>query len=166
MDKQSLIEKINSVKDVSKDRNIIYSVLDELNISYKKTNCKKCLNDLMNIAKEELELIGSAADESSFNDGDFEYVYICDRPQSWRGYIINQDTPVEVIREFIKSHKGYYKINKQNKDNDMNIPNFIAKPNAVHTVVADAGVQPVPAGITVPEENNDDNENNDQEINQ
>ena len=47
----------------------------------------------------------------------------------------------------------------------INIPNFIAKPNAVHTVVADAGVQPVPAGITVPEENNDDNENNDQENN-
>ena len=47
----------------------------------------------------------------------------------------------------------------------INIPNFIAEPNAVHTVVADAGVQPVPAGITVPEENNDENENEEQEIN-
>lgn len=194
MDRQYLIDKINSVGDVSKDRNAIYEVLAELGISYKKTNCHKCLQDLLNIAKEELGLIGNAADESSFND-DFEYVYICDRAQTWNGHIINQNTPVKVIREFVKKFpKGYYKKEKLNKDNDMiNIPNFIAEPNAVHTVVADAGVQPVPAGITglqgiqgvqgvqdlqgiqgiqgiqdlqgitVPEENNHENENKEQE---
>ena len=144
MDRQYLIDKINSVGDVSKDRNAIYEVLTELGISYKKTNCHKCLQDLLNIAKEELGLIGDAADVSSFND-DFEYVYICDRAQSWNGHIINQNTPVKVIREFVKSHPNGYYI----KQNTMiNIPNFIAEPNAVHTVVADAGVQPVPAGIT------------------
>jgi len=161
MNKQYLIEKINSVEDVSKERDIIYSVLDELNIRYKRTNCKKCLQDLLNIAKEELGLIGNAAEESTFNE-EFDYVYICDRAQTWNGHIINQNTPVEVIREFVKSHPNGYYIKQYTM---INIPNFIAEPNAVHTVVADAGVQPVPAGITVPEENNDENENEEQEIN-
>lgn len=160
MNKEELIEKINSVRNVSADRNVIYDVLAELGISYRRTNCRKCLKDLLNIAKEALGLIGSAAEESSFNE-DFDYVYVCDRPQTWKGYVINQDTPVEVVREFVKSHpKGYY-IKQYTM---INIPDFIAKPNAVQTVVADLGVQPVPAGITVPEENSDNNE--EQETNQ
>lgn len=162
MDKNALVEKISSVKDVKKDRNIIYEVLSELGISYQKVNCLKCLKDLLNIAKEELGLIGNAADESAFNEG-FDYVYICDRAQTWNGHAMDQDTPVEVIREFMKSHPyGYYI--KQNTE--MKTPDFIAKPNAVHAVVADAGVKPVPAGIVVPEENNDDNENIEQETNE
>jgi len=108
MDRQTLIDKINSVEDASRDRNIIYSVLDELNIQYKRTNCKRCLVDLLNIAKEELGLIGNAAEESSFNE-DFDYVYVCDRPQSWNGYIIDKNTPTDIVKEFVKSHpKGYY----------------------------------------------------------
>ena len=108
MERDELIKKINSVSDPSKDRNIIYEVLTELGISFKRTNCKKCLVDLMNIAKEELGLVGNAADFSDFNE-DFDYVYICDRPQSWNGHIINQDTPVEIIREFVKRFpRGYY----------------------------------------------------------
>ena len=109
MERDELIKKINSVSDPSKDRQTIYDVLTELGVSFKRTNCKKCLNDLKHIAEEELGLVGNAADFSDFNDEDFDYVYICDLPQSWRGYIIDQNTPVDVIRDFIKSHpKGYY----------------------------------------------------------
>lgn len=111
MNRQELVEKIQSVKDVKKQAETIYEVLTALNIPFKKTQCKKCLSDLMNIAKEELGIIGDAAEVSSFDTPEgAEYVYLLDRPQSWNGHIINQDTPVEVIREFVKAFpKGYFR---------------------------------------------------------
>lgn len=116
MTREEMIDKIKSVKDVIKDKKTIYEVLDELGIKYKRTNCKKCLRDLKLIALEELGMIESAADESDFNsnsDSDYEYIYTPNRPCIWNGYIINQDTPVDVIREFVKKFpNGYYIINK------------------------------------------------------
>lgn len=67
MDKQLLIDKINAIQNPVKEKQTIYDVLTELNIPFKKTSCSKCINDLLNIAKEELGLIGSAAEESDFN---------------------------------------------------------------------------------------------------
>lgn len=111
MDRQELVEKIQSVKDVKKQAETIYEVLTALNIPFKKTQCRKCLADLTNIAKEELGLIGNAAEQSSFDVPEkAEYVYLLDRPQTWNGHIIGPTTPVEVVREFVKAFpRGYYK---------------------------------------------------------
>ena len=110
-----MIDCIKSVEDVSKDKKKIYDVLDALGITYKKSNCRKCLKDLKNIALEELGLIDNAADESDFN-GTSEWVYVCNRPQSWNGYIIDQDTDPKIIEQFVKSHPvGYYAKKKDNK---------------------------------------------------
>ena len=111
MTKKELIEKINSVKNARLQRNTIYEVLDELGVSYNKTNCSRCLNDLLLIAKEELGLINSAAEESSFNETEHNcgWRYIVDRPVFWGGYRIDQDTPEDVVEKFIEKHpKGYY----------------------------------------------------------
>lgn len=109
MEKEKLIEKVRSINDVSKQRDELYAVLDELGITYRRTNCKKCLRDLLNIAKEELRLIEDASAASDFN-GESEYVYLLDRAQSWNGHIIDQNTPAEVVREFVKAFpKGYYR---------------------------------------------------------
>lgn len=119
MNKEDLINKINSVTSPNKDKEIIYGVLDELGITYKRTNCGKCNTDLLNIAKEELGLIGNAAEVSDFNGaGQTEtggktrkWVYVADRPQTWNGHVINNDTPEEVIAEFVRKHpNGYYKL--------------------------------------------------------
>ena len=99
-----LIEKINSVTDVSKDRNTIYSVMTDLGISFKKTNCRRCLQDYFNICKEELGLLNSAADASDFNG---KWVYKAIRPTSWNGKIINKDTDQDVLDKFCLSHPNY-----------------------------------------------------------
>lgn len=117
MDKQELIDEYLKITDVNKDIGIIYGLLDKLGIKYKRTKCKRCRNDYKLMIAEQLDLIESAADESDFNsnsDSDYEYIYTPNRPCIWNGYIINQDTPVEVIREFVKQFpKGYYKINNK-----------------------------------------------------
>lgn len=100
-------ELFMQIKDVSKDRELLYQLLDNLGITYKKTNCRKCLGDYFAMAKEELGLIENAAEESGW---DGEYKYLLNRTLSWNGHLINQDTPVEVIREFVKAFpKGYYR---------------------------------------------------------
>lgn len=115
-----MIDRIKSVKDVLKEKKTIYEVLDELGVKYKKSNCRKCLKDLKNIALEELGLIDNAAEISDFNTNG-EWVYICKRPQSWHGYIIDQDTPTEVIEQFVKTHPvGYYKRIENNNNNQNN----------------------------------------------
>lgn len=105
-----LKQRIANITDANAQILEIYTLLDELNITYKKTTCKKCRRDLLNILREEAGIIESAANESGFNtDSNTEYVYLLDRPQTWNGYFINQDTPPEVIREFVKQFpKGYY----------------------------------------------------------
>lgn len=108
--REQLIEKINGVKNARIQKNVIYEVLDELGISYKRTNCSRCLNDLLSIAKEELGLIDNAAEVSSFNDNPNKcYRYILKRSQVFEGYLINNDTPIDVIRKFIIKHPvGYF----------------------------------------------------------
>lgn len=116
MDIEQLKEKILSVKDVSKDMKVVYEVLDELGIKYQKTTCKRCRNDLRNIALEELGLLGSAAEASDFNIQDIEidwsytYEYIFPHPIWWHGHKICQETPREVIEEFVHYiPQGYYR---------------------------------------------------------
>ena len=119
MDKQLLIDKINGIQNPVKEKQTIYEVLTALNIPFKKTSCSRCINDLLNICKEELGLIGNAAEVSDFNGAEQtetgektrKWVYIADRPQTWNGHVINNDTPEEVIAEFVKKHpNGYYKL--------------------------------------------------------
>ena len=109
MSREELVEKFNSITDIISSRETLYLLMNELGITFKKTKCVKCLRDYYNIVREELGMIESAAEVSDFND-DNEYVYLLDRAQSWNGHIINNSTPVEVIREFVKTHKGYYKL--------------------------------------------------------
>ena len=67
MDKEQLIKNIQSITNPVKEKQIIYDTLTELNIPFKKTSCSKCINDLLNICKEELGIIGNAAEISDFN---------------------------------------------------------------------------------------------------
>lgn len=108
-------QRIKAITDSNKQIKEIYALLDELGIKYKKTSCKKCRRDLLNILREEAGMIESAADESDFNSNlNYEYIYTPNRPCIWNGQIINQDTPVEVIREFVKKFpNGYYIINNK-----------------------------------------------------
>lgn len=109
MSREELVEKFNSITDIISSRETLYLLMNELGITFKKTKCVKCLRDYYNIVREELGMIESAAEVSDFND-DNEYVYLPDRAQTWNGHIIDNSTPVEVIREFVKTHKGYYKL--------------------------------------------------------
>lgn len=104
MDREELKEMINSVKNVGKDRNIIYTVLTELGIPFQKTNCHRCLNDYLNIAKEELGLIGSAAELSEYN---VEYRYKMNVMTSWKGHLVGSGTPQEILRPFCIEHPDY-----------------------------------------------------------
>ncbi len=103
-DTNKLIEDIMTVKDVSKDRNIIYSVMTDLGISFKKTNCRRCLQDYLNICKEELGLLNSAADISDFNG---KWIYKAIRPTSWNGKIISKDTDQDVLDKFCLKNPNY-----------------------------------------------------------
>lgn len=78
---------------------LIYKALEDLQIPYKKTSCKRCRQDLLNIVKEELGLIGSAADESPFN-GNKCWECTLSRPLVWEGHLIWNDTPAEIIERF------------------------------------------------------------------
>lgn len=107
MDREQLFEKFSQIKDVGKDKQIMYEILDELGIKFKKTNCRKCLGDYYAMIKEELGLIADASKESGW---DGEWVYLCRHAQTWNGHIIDQNTPVDVIKDFVKRFPvGYYK---------------------------------------------------------
>lgn len=104
-------DSLSTMKDTNfnpvKEPGKLYELMDELGIKYKRTTCSKCLKDYYNICLEELGLIDDASDYSEFNG--YEYVYLKDRSFIWKGYKINQKTPVDVIEEFIKEHKDYYR---------------------------------------------------------
>lgn len=100
---EELIEKLKCITDVSKDRRILYDVLDSIGITYKKTNCKQCLRDLYNIAMEELGMVSDASELSDFN-GHGGWVYIQKKPASWKGHLIDSTTPIDVVEEFVKVH--------------------------------------------------------------
>lgn len=112
MTKEELIEKVNSIQNLKKDHKILYEVMQELGIRFKKTNCTKCREDYLNVVKEELGMIEDASEVSSFNTVGYKYLH--DRPYSWvasdgKRIIINQNTPIHYIEEFVQEHKGYYK---------------------------------------------------------
>lgn len=94
---------VAAIEDPKKERQTIYAVLDELGVSYRKTNCGKCLRDLLNIAREELGLIADASAESEFN-GDARYEYLKDVPYQWRGNILNDKTPSALVEAFMANH--------------------------------------------------------------
>lgn len=114
--KEELIEKIKSIKNLNKEIGIVYSVLDELGIQYKKTACSRCRKDLYNIAKEELGLIEDASEQSDFNEvTESGYLFKPHKAVAWNGHIMNQDTPVEIIEQFVKvtGDRYYKKVEKQ-----------------------------------------------------
>lgn len=110
MDKELLIEKYNNIKDLFRQYNELYELLDLMGIKYQRTSCIKCRKDYLNIIGEELGLIESAAEVSSFNN----YKYLKKRTFLWykdgKVVKINSKTPKEEIEQFIKTHKGFYKI--------------------------------------------------------
>lgn len=106
MEKAQLIEKINQVKNINTDYKIIYEVLDELGISYKRTTCHKCRWDLFNIAREELGLLDDASEMSGFND-EFDYIYTFHRPVSWMGKIVKKTSSQELLRDFCTEHPTF-----------------------------------------------------------
>lgn len=121
-DKDELIRRVESIQDLKRDYNELYALLDELGITYKKTTCLKCRRDYLNIIKEELGMIDSAAEVSSFNTtSDGGYIYLRDRNFIWNKpdgtrVRISKNTPVEEIEEFVKDHKGFYK--KKTNENE------------------------------------------------
>ena len=115
-----MIKKVLAIKNPKKEKDVIYEIANELGLKLKKTECGRCLRDYVAVLKEQLGLIDNAADMSDFNTNG-EWVYICKRPQSWHGYIIDQDTPTEVIEQFVKTHPvGYYKRIENNNNNQNN----------------------------------------------
>lgn len=117
MNKEELIKKVESIKDLKKDYKILYEIMNELGISFRKTTCSKCRQDYLNVVKEELGMIESAAEQSDFNGG--KWVYLRERSFSWtmldgKKVIINANTPQNIIEEFVKTHKGFYKQTNEN----------------------------------------------------
>lgn len=121
-DKDELIRRVESIQDLKRDYNELYTLLDELGITYKKTTCLKCRRDYLNIIKEELGMIESAAEVSRFNTTqDGGYIYLRNRNFIWtkpdgKRVRISKNTPVEEIEEFVKTHNGFYK-KIENKEN-------------------------------------------------
>ena len=107
IDKEKLLEAADAISNPLKQKEEIFMLMDALGLTYKRTNCGRCLKDYLNIIKEELGVIADASTESDFNG---EWEYLPKRTMTWNGHLINQDTPVEVIREFVKKFPvGYYR---------------------------------------------------------
>lgn len=66
IDEEALIAKVNSITNVHKQTELLYSIMDELGLKYKRTRCFKCHIDYLNIVKEELGLIEDASEQSKF----------------------------------------------------------------------------------------------------
>lgn len=64
--KEALTAKVNSITNVHRQTELLYSIMDELGIKYKRTRCFKCHIDYLNIVKEELGLIDDASEKSIF----------------------------------------------------------------------------------------------------
>lgn len=95
--------------DPVKDKDVLYSLLSERGINFKKTNCKRCLRDYKNILLEELGLIEDAYEHSQFNTPECDLVYVHPRTVSWNGYFINKSTPCEIAHKFNEIFPNYYK---------------------------------------------------------
>lgn len=112
--REELRARLEAILDPYKEKQLLYDILDKLNIEYKKSNCRRCINDLYNIAREELGIILDASELSNFNDVTpcDSYTYLKDFPVRWeyegRSYIIGRRTNKRIIEKFITKHKGFY----------------------------------------------------------
>ena len=109
--KDILIEKFTeNERYKASNKEFLYAAMDFLKIQYQKTSCKRCLSDYWQMCREELGLINSAADESSFNETEHNcgWRYLLTKAVYWKQWKIDQDTPEDVIAEFIKHFRGYY----------------------------------------------------------
>lgn len=128
MTKEEMIEMVNSIKNVTREKKTIYALGKELGLKMKPTNCIKCLNDYKNMIKEELGLIGDASEQSDFNEQKEsvenvgEWVYVVDRPMVWNGHLIDNNTQEDIKKAFIEHFpNGYFKkIEKQDNNNTNN----------------------------------------------
>ena len=113
-EKKELIVQVEQITEPFEQRAKVYSILEKLVSPYKKTTCKKCVKDYLNIIREELGIIDNAADESDFNaveesKAENGYVYLKLKPVAWNGHILDQNTPVGIIELFLGTGaKGYY----------------------------------------------------------
>lgn len=109
-----IIEKVKAIKNVDAQIEEIYAIADSLEIKYTPSKCHRCRVDLLNIIKEELKMIESAADESEFNDNP-KYKYLKTKGVVLDGVVYDQYTDVRLIEKFMEKFHGYYeKINNEN----------------------------------------------------
>lgn len=124
MTKDEMIEAVNGIKSPYRERKTLFVIADELGLKYRKSQCAKCCNDLYNIIREELGLIGDASEFSDFNNiegGEYRYEYIGGQSVGWMGNVMNQDTPIEVIEDFVKrTGNKYYRKVKVETPKDIN----------------------------------------------
>lgn len=113
MTKEEMITAVNSIKQPVKEKKIIFQIAKELGLNFKETSCSRCLRDYLNILKEELGIIGNAAEKSDFNTTteNSEYRFIHKGSVSWKGRTYDQYTPTPYIKHFLKYFpKGYYEV--------------------------------------------------------
>lgn len=104
--RKELRERLIQIQDPYREKKELYSMMDQLGLSYKPTNCKMCILDYFHILQEELGLIEDASEVSEFNGTHLVYVY--PRTVKWNGHSINEKTPEKIKREFHKTHKGFF----------------------------------------------------------
>ena len=104
MEREEILAKAKSITDPTKQFKLVYECLDALGIKYRKTTCYKCRRDLYAILLEELNLIEDASNMSSWDDVDFDWVYIYPRPVNWNGNLISKNTKYSLLVEFCEKH--------------------------------------------------------------
>lgn len=107
MDRQLIIDKLNSITNPYSEKMILYEIMDELGMHYRRTNCKSCIFDYYNIVREELGMIEDASEESNF-DYQYELVYTYPRPVNWKGTIVNKNSPKSVLQAFYNEHPKFF----------------------------------------------------------
>lgn len=105
-----MIKAVNSIKQPVKEKKLIFQLAKELGLTFKPTNCGKCLKDYISILKEELGTIENAAEESGFDENEPEYVwkYIYKFPVNCGGVVYNQDTDPKYIEKFAKENPNKF----------------------------------------------------------
>lgn len=101
LSKDKLLAAANAITNPVKQQEEIYMLMDALGITYKRTNCGRCLRDYLNIAKEELKIIKNAAEESEFNESDENAIYTYNHPRAVRvrGKVYNKTSSQDDLRE-------------------------------------------------------------------
>lgn len=101
MDKEELLKAANNIVSPVKQKEEIYTLMNALGLTYKRTNCGRCLRDYLNIVKEELKIIKNAAEVSEFNETGEEvsYTYNHHRAVRVRGKVYNKSSNQDDLRE-------------------------------------------------------------------